>query len=313
MNAVRLPNNPLVALDADPSIGDNINGPSLIRVPEWAAHPLGRYYLYFAHHAGKYIRMAYADAVEGPWHIHGPGTLQLRDSGFRWAHHGHIASPDVHVEEARKQIVMFYHGGYVLRQPKHAMPVRTQEGSSVGFWMNWKVNHQVTRVAVSEDGLHFRKLPGWLGAPYWRRFAWNGRYYAIAMPGLFYESDDGLTNFRPLPVELFTSFMRHAAVLVEGDQLRVFYTNVGDAPEQILCSIISLHADPGRWQIVDTQKVLEPATDYEGVDLPLEPSRRGLILGRARRDPCIFVDQDRRYLLYSAAGEYAIAGATLDA
>ena len=26
----------------------NINGPSLVRVPEWVENPLGKYYLYFA-------------------------------------------------------------------------------------------------------------------------------------------------------------------------------------------------------------------------------------------------------------------------
>ena len=30
--------------------GENINGPSLIRVPSWVKNPLGRYYLYVAHH-----------------------------------------------------------------------------------------------------------------------------------------------------------------------------------------------------------------------------------------------------------------------
>ena len=30
----------------------NINGPSLVRVPEWVEDPLGKYYLYFAHHRG---------------------------------------------------------------------------------------------------------------------------------------------------------------------------------------------------------------------------------------------------------------------
>ena len=43
--------------------GANINGPSLIRVPAWADKPLGKYYLYFAHHGGKYIRLAYATAL----------------------------------------------------------------------------------------------------------------------------------------------------------------------------------------------------------------------------------------------------------
>lgn len=30
------------------SLGENINGPSLLRVPDWIEDPLGRYYLYFA-------------------------------------------------------------------------------------------------------------------------------------------------------------------------------------------------------------------------------------------------------------------------
>src|SRR5436190_17801802 len=59
--------------------GQNINGPSLIRVPDWVEKPLGKYYLYFAHHRGKYIRLAYADRLQGPWTIHKPGTLSLEE------------------------------------------------------------------------------------------------------------------------------------------------------------------------------------------------------------------------------------------
>ena len=47
--------------------GDNINGPSLIKVPNWVKNPLGKYYLYFSHHDGKYIRMAYSNKIEGPY------------------------------------------------------------------------------------------------------------------------------------------------------------------------------------------------------------------------------------------------------
>jgi hypothetical protein len=60
----------------------NINGPSLIRVPEWIEDPLGTYYLNFAHHKGDHIRLAYADRVEAPWTIHEPGSLALVDSLF---------------------------------------------------------------------------------------------------------------------------------------------------------------------------------------------------------------------------------------
>ena len=58
---------------------------------------------------------------------------------------------------------------------------------------------------------------------------------------------------------------------------------------------------------------LEPEFDWEGVNLPLEPSYRGTIMGQVRqlRDPAIFVEDGRTYLLYSIAGESGIAIAEL--
>jgi hypothetical protein len=43
--------------------------------------------------------------------------------------------------------------------------------------------------------------------------------------------------------------------------------------------------------------------------MPLLPSQRGLIRERARqlRNPAVFVDDGRRYLLYAVAGEYGLA------
>ena len=78
----RVRGNPLIVPEMSASIGTNINGPSLIRVPDWVENPLGRYYLYFAHHKGKFIRLAFADNVEGPYEIYEPGSLHLEDSGF---------------------------------------------------------------------------------------------------------------------------------------------------------------------------------------------------------------------------------------
>ena len=78
----RLLDAPIIRPDLHPSIGENIQGPSLIRVPDWVEDRLGAYYLYFADHKGRYIRLAYADAVLGPWHIHQAGSLQIADSHF---------------------------------------------------------------------------------------------------------------------------------------------------------------------------------------------------------------------------------------
>ncbi len=66
----RFEKNPIITADMlGKDLGDNINGPSLLRVPEWVPNKLGKYYLYFAHHKGKYIRLAYADDLKGPWKI----------------------------------------------------------------------------------------------------------------------------------------------------------------------------------------------------------------------------------------------------
>jgi hypothetical protein len=117
----RFENNPIIHSGMLPSLeGDNINGPSLIKVPTWIKNPLGKYYLYFAHHKGKYIRLAYADQLTGPWKIYEPGTLQLEDCKCKESslpaeesvrHQGaenasdkvqHIASPDIYMMKRKR-------------------------------------------------------------------------------------------------------------------------------------------------------------------------------------------------------------------
>jgi hypothetical protein len=60
----------------------NINGPCLVRVPDWVSNPLGRYYLYYADHKGSHIRLAFANDLTGPWQVHRPGALDLSDTPF---------------------------------------------------------------------------------------------------------------------------------------------------------------------------------------------------------------------------------------
>src|SRR3712207_7762857 len=78
----RLGDGPIIRPDMDARMGDNVNGPSLVRAPSWVERPLGRYYLYFAHHDGRYIRLAYADDLLGPWTTYEPGVLPLDRSLF---------------------------------------------------------------------------------------------------------------------------------------------------------------------------------------------------------------------------------------
>lgn len=269
----------------DARIGSNINGPSLIRVPEWMPNPLGRYYLYFAHHQGTFIRLAFSDDLEGPWQTHSPGVLDLEDSFFG----SHIASPDVHVIEDEREIRMYYHGCCLPEPP-----------------------HQVTRVAASTDGLHFVARPEILGSSYWRVFTWKGLCHALEMPGTFRRSASALSGFEEGPT-LFTPDMRHSAVQVDGSTLNVFYSNAHDCPERILWATIDLEPDWQDWQAGEPTTLLSPETDYEGADCPVEASERGNAPGRVHqlRDPGILEEDGKTYLLYSVAGEYGIAIAEL--
>ena len=278
----RIGKTPIIAPHMDQRMGANVNGPSLIEVPDWIEAPLGRLYLYFAHHDGRYIRLAFADDIAGPWRMHEAGVLPLADSLFR----GHIASPDVHVDHQAKCIRMYFHG---------ADEPSGREGV------------QSTRVAVSSDGLAFAARPEVLGNPYMRVVRYRDWYLAMAMPGVFYRSRDGLTDFEVGPT-LFDANMRHAALMVRDDRLWVFYSQVGDVPERILVSEIDLSADWQNWQTTAPTVVLEPETDYEGADLPLRPSVRGLADQPVRelRDPCVFRDSTGSFLLYSVAGESGI-------
>ena len=314
MRVERLLDGPIISPDLHPSIGVNIQGPSMIRAPDWIEGRLGDYYLYFADHKGRYIRLAYADDLLGPWRIHLPGSLQLEQSRFlteppestpeqvvqfeaRLKQNGvaishdlllelttpHIASPDVHADTPGRRIVMYFHGL-----------------DAVGT--------QVTRVAVSHNGIDFSAQPEILGRPYMRVFQHDGMTYALTMPGQFSRSKDGMHGFEPGPV-LFNPDMRHSAVMKRDGELWVFWTLVGEAPERILLSRIDLTDDWHGWKDNAPVEILRPERSWEGADAPLVPSVRSTAYGQVNqpRDPAIFAEGGRIYLLYAIAGESGIA------
>ena len=310
----RLLDRPIITPATHASIGENIQGPSLVRVPDWVEAPLGRYYLYFADHKGRYIRLAYADALMGPWTVHPPGSLQLAESHFptespegtpeqieavvarlakangieleglghdlvkefSWPH---IASPDVHIDHENERLVMYFHGL-----------------ESFG--------RQLTRAATSKDGIRFVAGPEILGRTYWRAFQHDGYHYALAMPGQIYRSRDALHGFEAGP-RLFNPDMRHAALLKRDDRLYVFFTQVGHTPERILVSSIELGGDWISWRESTPVEILRPERDWEGADAPLVPSVRSVAYGHVNqlRDPAIYEEDGRVYLLYAVAGE----------
>ena len=119
-------------------------------------------------------------------------------------------------------------------------------------------------------------------------------------------------RLRPPGPTLFDKDMRHCALLLRENRLLVFYSQVGDTPERILLSEVDLSGGWENWMTWRNSAprvVLEPELGFEGGGQPLVPSVRGLVDGPVRqlRDPAIFEEEGRVYLLYSVAGDHGIA------
>jgi hypothetical protein len=318
--AVRLPENPLITQRMSPVLGDDINGPSVIRVPAWIGHPLGRYYLYFAHHKGRFIRMAYADDLAGPWKIYEPGVLDVKDTAFYRPQpdspgasdtfYTHVASPEVVVDEANKRLVMLVHGWFTdgkrwPEDPKEAARWALENGYG-----------QYTQTVVSADGLNFATRPGiTVRTSYSRVFRWRDTWYIMGRLGVLGRANDLLARFEagPNPFDggTWAGRVRHVAPMVRGDTLYVFFSGIGDAPERILLSTIALTSDWRTWRASPPVEVLRPLAAYECTDIPITPSKAGEAEGpeHALRDPGVIEDKGRLLLFYSYCGEQGIAAA----
>jgi len=299
-----LGDNPIISVIRFPELGGNVNGPSLIKVPPWVPDALGKYYLYFAHHEGESIRLAYADSLQGPWTIHQSGALGLAQSGFVTAaplaeqmdpeilqqieegidgDYPHIASPDVHIDQANSTIVMYFHG-------------RVEDGT------------QHTRVAVSRNGLAFECQKPLLGKSYLRIFSHQGQTFGISLGGSLYRSVGGITPFTEGP-RVTSEQYRHGAIIHWNGSWLVAWTRAGDKPERVLLSTLDTAGDWQTWRLTDTREIRRPEKSWEGADEPLVASRYGGIMEPAHqlRDPCFYTEDDRLFLLYAVAGEQGIA------
>ena len=285
-------------------IGNNINGPSLIKAPNWLPNCLGRYYLYFGHHFGQNIRMAFSNNLTGPWNIYKGGVLHLKETPFtherpnakqpQWATeegvdglYPHIASPDVHINTREKSLEMFFHG---LDHDGEQRSLR----------------------ALSNDGLTWWVQSQRIKQTYLRVFRYKNIKYALGWGGqILRQNSDG--TFELGPWSFGDQGHRHASALVQGDKLHVVWTRIGDAPEQILYSTIDISLSWRDWCATEGQVILKPKFDWEGANLPISNSTVGGLTKQehALRDPFLFEQNEEIYMLYAGGGETCIGIAKL--
>ena len=165
----------------------------------------------------------------------------------------HIASPDVHVDETNRRIVMYFHGleGYAK---------------------------QVTRVAFSSDGISFKAVETVLCPSYLRVVKTQKGLLGMTMPGDVYWPTAWDRGFAKV-TRLFNPNFRHHALLSMRDWVFVFWTEVGEVPESIKVSLLEIgnvseHSEPLHQGIL-----LKPELAWEGSEAPLEPSVRSVTYG----------------------------------
>lgn len=276
--------------------------PTLVKIPEWIPasrrpDPSAKYYLYWAvHKGGYYIRMSWASELTGTYTEWNPGKGVLRniDVGLP-AGEGDFASPDVHVLPDPKKFRMFVHSG------------------------------STTYVAESEDGMHWSGVKEKTGEYvkndnyYYRVWKHNNDWYAINRGGNLMRSTDGL-HFEERLKRLWwpaAPAPRHVGVCPHPsnpDILDVFVSRVPVQDEHIELTRLDMSAtDPRQWhQILGYVSVLKPEKGWEGATLPpsisvgsSEPPVRQL------RDPYVYIEDGRYYLIYTIKGEQGFGIAEL--
>lgn len=318
--------------------GENINGPSLIRIPDWIptnrrANSSAQYYLYFGHHSGDYIRMAWAANIEGPYTLYdnfrNPGDRGVLDNAGEDIFLGnntvieenHLSSPDVHVDNENRRIIMYFHSG------------------SSFFVDGDEQSRQVTWVSTSPYGLEFYNNiePVHLGNSYFKVFESNNELYSLdnsaginqaldannpwSVPRghdltdeLWQENPSGNVFQDDIPQPRSQLRIRHTGVHVDGDELLVFYSRRGEFQERIQLSTIDLSRDWTQWNpTFPPKEILAPNPGWEGGQRTLANSETSAATDvNQLRDPDVFQDNDGQlYLLYTGNGEEGIGIARL--
>ncbi len=199
--------------NAGGSLPLNINGPSVIRVPDWIpaserVNPNANYYAYFAHHVGRDIRLAWSDSLTGDWTLFNTGNAPDRAWGVNGnntgtqttrsgvlslsngntgnnrvesnggnnliAANGHIASPDVHVDNVNQRIAVYYHAPYTEIAGQNTFVATSKYG------LNFNATHQGGETGVDDGGNSFGVRSVVPGGGYIRTFEVSGQTFAFS-------------------------------------------------------------------------------------------------------------------------------------
>jgi len=277
----------------------------------WSRSPVGPFTLYNA------------NAPVGERGVLDNNNREIRlDEGIQ-IRENHIASPDVHVDDDAREIIMYFHSGSPYR------------------FNGRDIRDQVTWVNTSDDGLSFRRSdtrPVILGESYMRVFEYDRTLYAFDNSGgprrapsfnnpweppRNYYNGNTLSNlWERRRANLFRDAIpeadrrvRHSGIRVSGNNAQIFYSIRGDSPERLFVSNMNLNTHSwNEWTSrIPGTEILRAVAGWEGGEIRPRASTGGAATGvNQLRDPYPFEDDDGSlYLYYSGQGEEAIGVAAL--
>ncbi len=270
----------------------SICNPCLIKTPTWFKNKLGKYYLYFADHKGKFIKLLYSDHLDKGWKFFNKKILQI-NTKTKYDAFNHIASPEVYINNNEKKIYMFTH---------------SHSRSKIGQW---------TYLSLSKDGLSYiSKFDQPLAPFYFRLFKYKKYYYGIVKGGDLWRSKNIDTKYTQCQNLLSKKksastlhnknrSIRHLGILREKENLYCVFSRIGDCPERIFYTKFHLSKNYSDWKFQKIKEILRPTFPYEGSNLKLKKSKPGDApkAENALRDPYLFKNKNKTYLIYCVKGE----------
>ena len=196
---------------------------------------------------------------------------------------------------------------------RRAMAARSGFSCGVGEGARVRTVHTSGGIARRH---HFELRPAITRQSYLRVFERDRFFYAVARLGQLARPGIRSPASTPVPTRSGTPPTRTGSVTSRcsaQQQLHVFFTAIGDAPERVLMSTIDLTPDWMAWRASSPVDVLQPERPYECADMAAAPSQAGDVEERVRqiRDPFVFEEHGQTFLFYSTCGEQGIAGARL--
>ena len=276
------------------NFNSNICNPCIIKVPEWVKDSLGKYYLYYADHRGKYIKFAFSNFIFNNWRS--KLDIIININSFNNAIN-HIASPEIYIDDIKKKFYLLTH---------------SHSATHKGQW---------TYVSESNNGLHFKVVNDKPLAPFYLRvFKYNNFFYGVSKGGNLWKTNELIREFYPCQnlfdpsksnelLHNYEGAVRHVGLFVENNILYIFYSKIGDKPERIYFSKLNLEKNDKNWKFNSETELLRPTMDFEGANLPLLKSKPGdtPVAENALRDPYLFKINSNYYLAYCVQGEFGIA------